>query len=424
MSYKEEKEYKFSEILSTPLRNGVNKPTKIRGTGYKMVNMGELFANPIIRNMEMARVPMTDSELKNSLLHTGDLLFARQSLTIEGAGKCSLFLGNDDLYTFEGHLIRARVNEEIASPKYVYYYFNSFIGKSKIKTLVDVTAAAGIRSSDLGNLKINLPPAPAQYRIADIIFALDEKIELNRQTNVTLGAIVQALFKEWFVDFNFPTAKGEMIESELGMIPNGWKITAFEDELEAERGLSYKGAGLETENAMPMHNLNSVYEGGGYKFNGIKYYSGEYKEKHIVRPGDLIVANTEQGHKYLLIGYPAIVPSTFGEIGIYSHHIYCLRPKPHSYLTTDFVYQLLLQSEIREQVIGFANGTTVNMLKIEGLRKPKFVLPPKELVVQFSELARSVRLRHEENINQSTTLAAVRDTLLPRLMSGEVSVKG
>lgn len=216
--------------------------------------------------------------------------------------------------------------------------------------------------------------------------------------------------------------KCEMQDSELGPIPKGWSVVTFEDELEAERGLSYKGKGLATNDAVPMHNLNSIYEGGGYKFEGIKYYSGEYKEKHIIQPGDLIVANTEQGHKYLLIGYPAIVPYAFGDVGIYSHHIYRLRPRPHSYLTADFLYQLLLRPEIREQVVGFANGTTVNMLKIEGLQKPKFVLPPRYLVSKFFELAASIRLRHEENIKQSATLAAIRDELLPKLMNGEIEV--
>jgi type I restriction enzyme S subunit len=77
--------------------------------------------------------------------------------------------------------------------------------------------------------------------------------------------------------------------------------------------LSYKGAGLAESDAMPMHNLNSVLEGGGYKTKGIKYYNGDYKEKHFVNAGELIIANTEQGHKYMLIGYPAIVPSFYGE---------------------------------------------------------------------------------------------------------------
>ena len=101
-----------------------------------------------------------------------------------------------------------------------------------------------------------------------------------------------------------------------------------------------------------MHNLNSVLEGGGYKTNGIKYYNGDYKDKHIVNAGEVIVANTEQGHKHLLIGYPAIVPQFYGEHGIFSHHIYRLRPKSNCYLSPDFIYHLLLQQQVRDQVVG------------------------------------------------------------------------
>jgi type I restriction enzyme, S subunit len=277
--------------------------------------------------------------------------------------------------------------------------------------------------SNLRETRIDLPPLSVQHRIANILSTLDDKIELNRQTNATLESIAQAIFKEWFVDFLFPGATGEMQESELGRIPRRWKVDTFENEFEAERGLSYKGDGLTIDNlAMPMHNLNSVHEGGSYKFEGIKYYSGQYKEKHIIYPGDLIVANTEQGHKYLLIGYPAIVPTIFGNCGIYSHHLYRVKPKPHSYITSEFLYHLFLQPEIREQVVGFANGTTVNMLKIEGLQKPKFILPPRELVSKFTELASNIRLWQEEAVKECDCLAQIRDNLLPKLMNGELEL--
>src|SRR5258706_986210 len=319
-------------------------------------------------------------------------------------------------------LITLRGKNELLDNTYLKYLMMSEFVQNQLLARATGTTVSGIKQSELRKIDLLVPPLPTQHNIANILSALDDKIELNRQNNISLEAITQTIFKEWFIDFNYPDATGQMVESELGMIPLGWRLAAFEDELEAERGLSYKGAGLESGNATPMHNLNSVYEGGGYKFEGIKYYSGEFKERHVVRPGDLIVTNTEQGHKYLLIGYPAIVPSTFGDIGIYSHHIYRVRPKSHSYLTADFVYQLLLQPDIREQVVGFANGTTVNMLKIEALEKPRFILPPRELDSKFSEIAMSSRLRHEENKDQSTTLIALRDALLPKLMSREIEV--
>ncbi len=79
----------------------------------------------------------------------------------------------------------------------------------------------------LSETEWDIPPYPTQRRIADILSALDDKIELNRQTNATLEAIAQTIFKEWFVDFNFPGGTGEMVESELGMIPKGWRVNLF-----------------------------------------------------------------------------------------------------------------------------------------------------------------------------------------------------
>src|SRR5262249_41047132 len=152
-----------------------------------------------------------------------------------------------------------------------------------------------------------------------------DKIQLNRRMNETLEALARALFKSWFVDFDPLRSKAEgrqslgldaelaglfpdtFEDSMLGKIPKGWRVAPLGELTEAMKGLSYKGSGL-TETGLPLHNLNSVYESGGYKYEGIKYYQGDYRERHILYPGDVIVANTEQGHDLLLIGYPAIVP--------------------------------------------------------------------------------------------------------------------
>lgn len=302
------------------------------------------------------------------------------------------------------------------STKYLFYYLKD----RKLNQMAGGSSHPLLTQGLLNNMDLVLPSQSTQNRIADILSSLDDKIEVNRQTNQTLEEINKTTFKEWFIDFQYPNSKGEFADSELGLIPKGWKVETFENVYDAERGLSYKGAGLADSGGTPMHNLNSVYEGGGYKPHGIKYYTGEFKDKHIVRSGDLIIANTEQGHKYMLIGYPAIIPASFGDVGIYSHHIYALRPKSGCYLSSEFMFHLLLQPKIREQIIGFANGTTVNMLKIEGLRKPKFALPPKELVEKFTSLALSTRKEVEAANQENKTLAALRDNLLPKLMKGEL----
>lgn len=261
-----------------------------------------------------------------------------------------------------------------------------------------------------------------QRAIGRILGALDDKIELNRKMNETLEAMARAVFKSWFVDFEPFRGKG-MVDSELGPIPKGWGVESLEQHVEAVKGLSYKGAFLAGSEGVPMHNLNSVYEGGGYKYEGLKRYVGEYREKHKVRPGDLIVTNTEQGFEYLLIGYPAIVPRCFGPTGIYTHHIYRVRSLPSSPLKTHFLHYMLMAPLVREQVIGCSNGTTVNMLSADGLRVPKVVVPPAELVDRFEDVAAPAFTKMEAHHVESTNLAPIRDVLLPKLMSGEVRIR-
>ena len=212
-------------------------------------------------------------------------------------------------------------------------------------------------------------------------------------------------------------------DSPIGPVPKGWKVERFDAHITAERGLSYNGAGLRNNGSgLPMHNLNSVYEGGGYKHEGIKYYAGEYRERHTLKPGDMIVTNTEQGFDHLLIGHAAIVPKCYGERGLFSHHIYRVRHKQSSPFSPHYLVELFNSRRWHYWISGFSNGTTINMLPMDALEMPLLVVPPTDLVKKFTALAEAIHLRVETNLHQSRTLATLRDTLLPRLMSGELSL--
>ena len=211
----------FEELFSTPLRNGLTRPKSVRGNGVKMVNMGEIFSHDRIGNIPMDRVPLSDKEAKKYILEHGDLLFARQSLVLSGAGKCSIFLGDSEPVTFESHLIRARLDPRIADPAFYFYFFKSPLGRHTIETIVEQVAAAGIRGSDLAKLRVPAPPLDEQRVIASILASLDDKIELNRQMNAALEAIGQAIFKHWFVDFEFPNRDGKPYRSSGGEMISG-----------------------------------------------------------------------------------------------------------------------------------------------------------------------------------------------------------
>ena len=333
--------------------------------------------------------------------------------------------------------------------------------KRRLLSLVDLAGhgTGRLNSEELRALDIQLPPEAEQRAIAHILGSLDDKIELNRRMNETLEEMTRALFKSWFIYFDPVHAKAALrncnpnlspldwtverarayldgmdpsiaalfpdrfVDSELGEIPEGWEGGKFGDHISSTRGLSYKGAGLCRGNeGLPMHNLNSIFEGGGYKNDGIKYYKGEYREKHLLKPGNLIVTNTEQGFDRLLIGYAAIVPERFGPVGLYSHHIYRIDTKPKSFLTPHYLVHLFNSPFYHHWISGFSNGTTINMLSMDAFEIPLLVVPPSELIRAFTILAQDIHAQFQSNLGQSRTLAALRDTLLPKLISGEVRI--
>jgi type I restriction enzyme S subunit len=237
----------FGALLEEPLRNGLNRPKIVRGQGVKMVNMGELFAHDRIGDVAMEYVPLSDTEAERFLLQPGDLLFARQSLVLDGAGKCSIFLGASEPVAYEGHIIRARIDTTICDPLFYYYFFQSPKGRASIVSIVEQVAAAGIRGSDLARLSVPYPKISEQRAIAHILGTLDEKIELNWRMNETLEAMARAIFKSWFVDFDPVRAKmageqpaglapeiaalfpDELVETELGEAPEGWRVGTIGD---------------------------------------------------------------------------------------------------------------------------------------------------------------------------------------------------
>ncbi len=337
-----------------------------------------------------------------------------------------------------------------ANPKYIYYYLNSQWGRELINSRKVGSAQGKLPLYAIASFPIPLPPLSLQNKIASILGSLDDKIELNRRMNATLESMAEAIFKSWFIDFdpvhrNASARSGGKIkttskessfnlasdvdslfpasfeESDIGPIPKGWTVELLGNHATVTRGLSYKGSGL-ADFGKPMFNLNSVLEGGGYKKAGLKYYTGDYFDKHEVLPGDLIVANTEQGFDHLLIGYAAVVPEYFAEGGIYSHHVYRVRPTASSTLTPRYLERWINSPLPHDWITGYSNGTTVNMLPVDGLTNAQVLLPPSEIVRTFTNLATSIAVQQQANDQASMHYSQTRDLLLPQLMSGSLAI--
>ena len=372
----------------------------------------------------------------------GDVLIAMTDLTQRGDVLGSPLMvpravGDFCLFTLDAGKLDPR---EGLDPRFLYYTLRSNDFRGFAAAHATGTTVRRVRPADVLSYEFPLPPLEEQRAIARVLGALDDKIELNRRMSETLEEMARALFRSWFVDFDPVRAKAEgrpsglpaaldalfpasFEASELGEIPAGWEVKTLGDVIDVNRGLSYKGSGLSPD-GIPMHNLNSIYKGGGYKHDGIKHYTGDHKPQHLTRGGDVIVANTDLGHDRLLIGYAAVVPDTTGDRSVFSHHLYRVRPTNRSLLPADFICELLNTHRMHEIVSGYANGTTVNMLPPDALRVPSMVVAPPPLTALFGTIAEAMRTQRERLIEQSSGLGMLRDTLLPRFVSGELRVGG
>ena len=408
------------------------------------------------RKLNSAGIPKISLKKAEDLcrhrLKEGDILFARRGIQATGLSAIVKRQHQDWICGTGAILLRLTTHE--VDPVYLSFFLIDETTRKWLRTNSVGAVMPNLNEGMLKRLPLRLPPRKTQERIANILGTLDDKIELNRQMNETLEAMARRLFKSWFVDFDPVHAKAALRrehprfsnadlsrralpnmapeiaelfpdgfeESVLGAIPKWWNVAKLCDHTDATRGLSYKGSGL-AETGMVLHNLNSVLEGGGYKFEGLKFYTGEFQSRHRVSAGDVIVANTEQGHDCLLLGYAAIVPDAFSDDGLFSHHLYQLRIRPDSPITADFLCRLLNSPRMHEVVSGYGNGTTVNMLPIDGVQQPHFVVPPRDLLMAYSDLAVNSRSQSEVLIKESRLLETTRDSLLPKLLSGQVTTE-
>ena len=168
-----------------------------------MINMGEAFRFDRITDQVCERVPLTEAERDRFLLREGDLLFVRQSLKYEGAGKC-IYVGlGKEPRTWESHLIRVRLNPKIADSRYYYYFFRSAAGRSAIESIIEQVAAAGIRGSDLRKIVVPLPSREEQEKIADVLAGLDDKIAVNDEVANTSLDLALAVYEMSVHDGHF-----------------------------------------------------------------------------------------------------------------------------------------------------------------------------------------------------------------------------
>lgn len=448
----------FKELFAVSLRNGLTKPKAVRGAGTKMVNMGELFANPRIVDVAMDRVPLNQMERSSSLLAAGDLLFARQSLVLSGAGKCSIFVGDDEDVCFESHVIRCRLNQELADPHFYYYFFSSPIGRALIESIVEQGAgASGIRGSDLAELSVPWIDPTVQRRVASVLSQIDDKISVNRRINQTLEAMAQAIFQSWFVDFEPVKAKIAAIaegrdplraamgtisgkpEAELDALPpeqyDQLAATAalFPDEMEESVEIPM---GWVVE---PLSKVIQLIGGGTPKRSEPDYWGGDvlwFSVKDAPSDGDVWVVDTEEkitrlglqksSTKLLPVGATIIsARGTVGKLAMVGKEM-AMNQSCYGVIGasgTGNCFNYFNLKEAVEKLKRNTHGAVFDTITQATFETVSCVRPLNEQLETFEQQVQPLLSEIRAKVIQNQTLATLRDTLLPKLLSGELSVE-
>ena len=313
------------------------------------------------------------------------------------------------------------INDEVADYEFVYYSLKN--DYTTLASLANGGAQQNLNAQIIKDYVLKMPSLDDQRRIASILSSLDRKIELNNKINADLEEMAQAIFKNWFVDFE-PFKDGKFVDSELGMIPEGWKVISLNEILDNVSGYSYKGSELQSSN-IAMATIKNFERKGGFKTEGYKeiVISKKIKETQFVNMFDVLVAHTDLTQNAEIVGNPAIVLSKGGyEKLIMSMDLTKVISKIDG-VTNGLLYCILSTSRFKEHALGYVNGTTVLHMSKKAVPEytcafPKDINQIRDLCITLDSIYKRMAVTYDEN----SRLSLLRDTLLPRLMSGEIEV--
>jgi type I restriction enzyme S subunit len=360
---------------------------------------------------------------------SGDLLLSSVG---NRAGIPYVIKDEGEFYFKDGNLTWFRKFNGLNS-HFLCHWMKSAIGQSSLNSIMIGSAQKALTITCLLKLRISLPSLQVQERITATLNALDDRIALLRETNATLEAIAQALFKSWFVDFDPVRAKMEgrlpegmdeataglfpdsFDESELGLIPAGWRVANLGVIAEVIDCLHSKKPEL-IDTGRPFLQLNNIRNDGLLDTSEVATISNEEYEKWTSRievsAGDCVITNVGR------VGAVAQVPSGFK--AAMGRNMTAIRLK-NNWPYPTFLIELLQSQAMRSEIDKKTDaGTILNALNVRNIPLLRCFLATSDVMKAFERVSRPLRAGMEQNIKYAHTLVTLRDTLLPRLISGQL----
>ena len=348
---------------------------------------------------------------KKYLLEYGDVVFAR---TGNSTGRSYVYRPKDGNFVYAGFLIKFKLNISKVIPEYFRYTLLSSQYKNWIKGNVTGSTRSNINVEGFGKFTFKLPEISEQKRIADILTALDDKIELNNQMNQTLEEIASLLYKRWFVDFEFPDDKGnpykssggEMVDSELGMIPKGWEVKELGEFITLINGYAFKSGSYSKDGNYKIITIKNVLDN---KFitnstNKILEIPDNVIENQKLKIGDVLISLTGN------VGRVCVV--TEGEC-LLNQRVAKIISKIE---VNKYYWRTFFNTEeIKIKMINISKGTAQSNLSTIEIMKIK-ILNSKEVTYNFSEKIKAISKKKLQNEIMILNIEMIKQKLLEELV--------
>ena len=341
------------------------------------------------------------ARLSKYILNEGDIVFSR----VGSVDRCSYVSSDEDGWMFSGRCLRVRCNN-MCNPLFLYYYFCKETIKQYIRSIAVGATMPSINTKLLSDLPITLPSIDVQDKAVQILSRLDDKIELNRQINDNLEQQAQALYKSWFVDFE-PFKDGDFVESELGLIPEGWKVV--------ELGEVTKQITEKVKNRTDVKVLSPVTT--GELVLSEEYFTKQVFSESIAKY--IVVKPLQFAYNPARVNIGSLGMNTFEFDGCVSP-VYVVFECERDY---QYFFDYFRKTEaFKEEVLARAIGGVRQSLSYKDFSLIKLIYPPRTIVEKFNRLYSNILVSINHNKVEANNLTDMRDTLLPKLMSGELKI--
>lgn len=402
---------KLGEVAE--FRNGLNYTNVDNGTGLAVVGVADFQDRVTVDINGLSQLSLSALSKSDSLLRGGDIIFVRSNGNRQLIGR-SMFLPETPLIptSHSGFTIRCRFRDPRCHPRFYAYLFRGPIVRHVLSAQGGGTNISNLNQGILEELDVPLPSLDTQRRIAGILSAYDDLIEVNQRRIAILEEMARRLFDEWFVRFRYPGHEAvPLVETELGSVPEEWDHGTVSD----LSGFISRGISPKYDDGASCLVINQkCIRAQAVNLEPARRQSKPVPAEKFVREGDVLINSTGVG----TLGRVAQVLSDLNETTVDSHVTIA-----RAALGVDasfFGLQLLaLQEHFERQGIG-ATGQTE--LSKKAIADAALVIPPSGLMRKFGEYAQPIRKQAELLRGQNERIRAARDLLLPKLISGEIDV--